>query len=337
VHDGKRIDRPALFSTRFQFVEDEFAHLKGKRWIVFNAENPQRIAALEHLNPTIYQTFAPAVTVLQSAGYNVVQSVPSDFDAAVVLLSKAKALSRHLIAMAQQCTNSGLVIVDGQKDTGIDPILNDLRKRIPIEGSVSKAHGKIAWFTGDVTLSDYFDVAKQLENGFKTVAGVFSADAADPASQLLLSVLPRLTGTIADLGSGWGYLTRNLTEMPTKHVIAVEADHRAIEIARINVASDKVEFVWADATAWRTGEALDTVVMNPPFHNFGKADPGIAIDFIKTAVRSLKPKGDCYIVANRHLPYEQTLTELFQNVSEVTKDNRFKVLYASKPKRTARI
>ena len=169
----------------------------------------------------------------------------------------------------------------------------------------------------------------------KTLAGVFSADAADPASELLLSVLPLLTGTVADLGAGWGYLTRKLIEMPTKRVIAVEADYRAIEIAQVNVPSDKIKFVWADATSWRSDEALDTVVMNPPFHNFSKADPGIGIDFIKSAVRSLKAQGDCYIVANRHLPYEQTLNEVFQNVSEVTKDNRFKVLYASRPKRTA--
>ena len=337
MHDGKRIDRPALFSSRFQFVEDEFAHLEGKRWIVFNAETPQQIAALKDLKPTIYQTFAPPVTDLQSAGYDVVQSLQSDFDVAVVLLPKAKALSRHFIATAQKCTNSGLVIVDGQKDTGIDPILKDLRKRISIGGAVSKAHGKIAWFTGDTDLSDYFDTPKSLEDGFKTIAGVFSADAADPASHLLLSVLPRLTGTVADLGAGWGYLTRNLIAMPTQRVIAVEADYRAIEIARVNVSSDKVEFTWADATSWRADEALDTVVMNPPFHNFGKADPGIGIEFIKSAVRSLKPQGDCYIVANRHLPYEQTLNELFQNVSEVTKDNRFKVLYASKTKRNAGI
>ena len=337
MHDGKRIDRPALFSTRFQFVEDEFAHLEGKRWIVFNAETPQQIAALKHLKPTIYQTFAPSVTNLEAAGYDVVQSVQSDFDVAVVLLPKAKALSRHLIATAQKCTNRGLVIVDGQKDAGIDPILKDLRKRASLGDAVSKAHGKIAWFTGATDLSDYFDTPKSLADGFKTVAGVFSADAADPASELLLSVLPRLTGNVADLGAGWGYLTRKLTEMPTKRVIAVEADHRTIEIARVNVSSDKVKFVWADATAWRAGEALDTVVMNPPFHNFGKADPGIGIDFIKTAARALKPQGDCYIVANRHLPYEQTLNDLFQSVSEVTKDNRFKVLYASKPKRRAGI
>jgi 16S rRNA (guanine1207-N2)-methyltransferase len=337
MHYGKRIDRPALFSTRFQFVEDEFAHLKRKRWIVFNAETPQQIAALKHLKPTIYQTFAPSVTDLQAAGYDVVQSVQSDFDVAVVLLPKAKALSRHLIATAQKCTHSGLVIVDGQKDAGIDPILKDLRKRTSVGDAVSKAHGKIAWFAGDTDLSDYFDTPKSLADGFKTVAGVFSADAADPASELLLSVLPRLTGNVADLGAGWGYLTRNLIEMPTKGVIAVEADYRAIEIARVNVSSDKVKFVWADATSWCADEALDTVVMNPPFHNFGKADPGIGIDFIKTAVRSLKPQGDCYIVANRHLPYEQTLNELFQSVSEVTKDNRFKVLYASTPKRRAGI
>ena len=335
MHDGKRIDRPTLFSTRFQFVGHEFAHLEGKRWIVFNAEAPQQIAALKHLKPTIYQTFAPSVTDLQAAGYDVVRSVQSDFDVAVVLLPKAKALSRHLLATAQKCTNSGLVIVDGQKDAGIDPILKDLRKRTSLGDVVSKAHGKIAWFTGDLNLSDYFDTPKSLEDGFKTVAGVFSADAPDPASHLLLSVLPRLTGTVADLGAGWGFLTRNLAEMPTKHVIAVEADHLAIEIARMNVPSDKVKFVWADATAWCADRGLDTVVMNPPFHNFGKADPGIGIDFIKSAIRSLKPQGDCYIVANRHLPYEQTLNELFQNVSEVTKDNRFKVLYASKPKRKA--
>ncbi len=337
MHDGKRIDRPALFSTRFQFVEDEFAHLEGKRWIVFNAETPHQIAAIKHLKPTIYQTFAPSVTDLQAAGYDVVQSVQSDFDVAVVLLPKAKALSRHFIATAQKCTNSGLVIVDGQKDAGIDPILKDLRKRTSLGDAVSKAHGKIAWFTGDTDLSDYFDTPKSLEDGFKTLAGVFSADAADPASHFLLSVLPRLAGTVADLGAGWGYLTRNLIEMPTQRVIAVEADYRAIEIARVNVSSDKVTFVWADATAWRADEALDTVVMNPPFHNFGKADPGIGIDFIKSAVRSLKVQGDCYVVANRHLPYEQTLNELFQNVGEVTKDNRFKVLYASKPKRNAGI
>ena len=337
MHDGKRIDRPALFSTRFQFVEDEFPHLEGKRWLVFNAETPQQIAALKHLKPTIYQTFAPSVTDLQAAGYDVVQSVQSDFDVAVVLLPKAKALSRHLIATAQKCTHSGLVIVDGQKDAGIDPILKDLRKRASLGDAVSKAHGKIAWFSGDTDLSDYFDTPKSLADGFKTVAGVFSADAADPASELLLSVLPRLTGNVADLGAGWGYLTRKLTEMSTKGVIAVEADHRAIEMARVNVPSSKVKFVWADATAWRADEALDTVVMNPPFHNFGKANPGIGIDFIKTAVRSLKAQGDCYIVANRHLPYEQTLNELFLNVSEVTKDNRFKVLYASKPKRNAGI
>ena len=47
------------------------------------------------------------------------------------------------------------MIVDGQKDAGIDPILKDLRKRASLGDAVSKAHGKIAWFSGDTDLSDY--------------------------------------------------------------------------------------------------------------------------------------------------------------------------------------
>jgi len=324
-----------LFNTRFQFVEDQFSDLHEGRWIVFNAENPQQIETLAQFSPTVYQTFAPSVTTLQSAGYQVVQSVAPQYDVAVVLLPKAKALSRHFVAMAQQGTNSGVVFVDGQKDAGIDPILKDLRKRISLGGAVSKAHGKIAWFKGNVDLHDYLDTPKQLDDGFKTVAGVFSADAADPASQLLLSVLPQLRGSVLDLGAGWGYLTRKLAEMPTERVIAVEADSRALDMAKVNVPSSKVEFVWANVAAWHSTASVDTVVMNPPFHNFGKADPGIGIDFMKAAAKSLKAHGDCYIVANRHLPYEHPLNELFQTVSEVTKDNRFKVLYASKPKRSA--
>jgi 16S rRNA G1207 methylase RsmC len=81
---------------------------------------------------------------------NVVQSVQSDFDVAVVLLPKAKALSRHLIATAQKCTNSGLVIVDGQKDAGIDPILKDLRNahRLGVRSQrrMVKLHGlQVMW------------------------------------------------------------------------------------------------------------------------------------------------------------------------------------------------
>lgn len=321
-----------MFSTRFQHIADEFSHFIERRWVVFNAESPHQIAAIKHLSPVIYQTFAPSVQSLIAEGYDVVQSPPLECDVAVVLLSKSKALSKHMIAMAQKCTNGGLVVVDGQKDSGIDSILKDLKKKLNLDATVSKAHGKIAWGHSEAVLKDYVDTPKLIEDGFFTCAGVFSAESIDPASQLLSSVLPELSGSVVDLGAGWGYLTRRLVQMPTNHVIAVEADHRAIEMAKHNVNSSKVEFVWGDATTWTPKFPVDTIVMNPPFHHFGKADPGIGIEFIKTAARSLVDRGECYLVANRHLPYEKTLNDLFHQVSEVTKDNRFKVLYASQAK-----
>ena len=49
----------------------------------------------------------------------------------------------------------------------------------------------------------------QIEGGFTTVPGVFSADAPDRGSVLLAAALPaKLPARVADLGAGWGYLSR---------------------------------------------------------------------------------------------------------------------------------
>jgi 16S rRNA (guanine1207-N2)-methyltransferase len=41
------------------------------------------------------------------------------------------------------------------------------------------------------------------------------------------------------------------------------------------------------------------------------------------------------MVANRHLPYEETLQRHFAKVLDVGGDNRFKLFHASRPVRTA--
>ena len=56
---------------------------------------------------------------------------------------------------------------------------------------------------------------------------------------------------------------------------------------------------------------MDAVVMNPPFHEGRKADPELGQAFIEAAAGMLGAKGKLYMVANRHLPYEETLERLF--------------------------
>ena len=54
--------------------------------------------------------------------------------------------------------------------------------------------------------------------------------------------------------------------------------------------------------------------------------------FIATAARALKPEGELWIVANRHLPYEQVLEEAFMEKRLVVQEGSFKVLWAKGPK-----
>ena len=116
----------------------------------------------------------------------------------------------------------------------------------------------------------------------------------------------------------------------------VEADHLSLECARRNVTDQRAHYVWADATTWIAPVKLDTVVMNPPFHTGRVANIGLGKAFIQAAAANLAPAGSLWMVANRHLGYETTLTECFRSVVEFAGDTRFKVLHAHRPIRTKR-
>jgi 16S rRNA (guanine1207-N2)-methyltransferase len=79
---------------------------------------------------------------------------------------------------------------------------------------------------------------------------------------------------------------------------------------------------------------FDTVVTNPPFHVSRAADPGLGRNFIEAARRMLAPRGDLWLVANRHLPYEGALRAAFRHVAEHGDDPGFKVFHASRPIRS---
>ena len=51
--------------------------------------------------------------------------------------------------------------------------------------------------------------------------------------------------------------------------------------------------------------------MNPPFHDGGTEDRALGQGFIRRAAEVLRPGGTCWLIANRHLPYEGVLTPLF--------------------------
>ena len=70
--------------------------------------------------------------------------------------------------------------------------------------------------------------------------------------------------------------------------------------------------------------------MNPPFHRGRAAEPGIGQRLIGVAAKALRRGGRLFMVANRQLPYEETLEAEFAQWREITRDGGFKVLAATR-------
>lgn len=261
--------------------------------------------------------------------------VEGRFDAALVILSRAKAEAHARIAdAAARLSPDAPLWIDGQKTDGVDSVLKELRQLACVDEVYSKAHGKIFRVivpSGDWLPAGWASAAHEVVPGFVTRPGVFSADGVDPGSAMLAAALPdRLPTRVVDLGAGWGWLSAQALGRPGIEVIhLVEADHAAIESAKDNITDPRAVFHWADARDFTLPDPVNGVIMNPPFHDGRVADPRIGGDFIAAAARLLTGAGRLWMVANRHLPYETVLAQHFAQVTELRGDNRFKVIEAT--------
>lgn len=271
------------------------------------------------------------------ARFDCVTEAEGPYAAAVVIVPRAKAEARALMAQAVQQCPEGLILVDGQKTDGVDSLFKACRARLEITGQITKAHGRAFWFTA-APLFDDWQATPGSAGGFRTLPGVFSADGIDPASALLAQHLPAKPGRhVADLGAGWGFLAaRALENAGIEELHLVESDAAALVCARHNVTDPRARFHWADVRRWEPPVLFDTVLTNPPFHQGRKGVPELGQSFIATARRILRPSGRLLLVANRHLPYEATLDAAFGKVEELAGDGKFKILQASRPARSNR-
>jgi 16S rRNA (guanine1207-N2)-methyltransferase len=162
--------------------------------------------------------------------------------------------------------------------------------------------------------------------------GVFSWDRIDPGTALLLHHLPALSGRGADFGCGIGILARAvLASAKVAQITLIDIDRRAIEAAQRNLDDPRVRFCWADVRDPNPEPAeLDFVVMNAPFHDAGTEDRMLALGFVKRAAAVLRSGGVCWLVANRHLPYEAVLQPLFRRVALTIETAGYKIYMATK-------
>ena len=309
------------------------------RIAVFRPRAGADLSGLPKARVHIVQGFRPDHDAFAAQGFDTAVSASGDYAAALVCVPRAKAEAQALIAEAMTRTGGGPVVVDGQKSDGIESLLRDCRRRGAVGEVVSKAHGKIFAITG----GDFSDwsadpAGRQIEGGFVTRPGLFSADGLDSGSQALAAALPaKLPARVADLGAGWGYLARAILDRDgVGELHLIEAEHAALDCARRNIADPRARFHWADATRFDAEDGFNAVVTNPPFHTGRAADPGLGRAFVAAAARLLKPSGQLWLVANRHLPYEAEARALFAEVQVRAAAPGFKTRHAAKPRRARR-
>ncbi|MDV4169426.1 class I SAM-dependent methyltransferase [Rhodovulum sp. FJ3] len=306
----------------------------GLRIAVYRARSTTDLSAFSDGEITVFQGFKPDFDALSARGFTCLPEPEGAFDAALICVPRSKAEARHLIHDALGRVNGGPVIVDGHKTDGIDSLLKDCRKHLSADPAFSKAHGKVFVVRGEAdAVADWHQTPREIADGFTTVAGVFSAEKIDKGSAALLDALPRgLKGAVADFGAGWGYLSRHVLAENDKieRLFLLEAEHAALSCARVNVTDPRADFIWFDVARDTAPMRFDTIIMNPPFHVSRAGDPDIGIAFLQAAARALTPTGQLFLVANRHLPYEKDLTNLFRDVEEIGGTSGFKVLHAGR-------
>ena len=257
--------------------------------------------------------------------------------------AQARALFARALALV---ADGGRIVACQSNNEGARSGEGDLKQLAGLGGCLTKNHCRVYWTAPlqgrhDVDLAKRWsalDAVRPIVGGrFLSRPGVFAWDRIDPASALLAEHLPAdLAGRAADLGAGYGYLSRELLERCPK-ITALdlyEAEQRALALAELNLAPPPrplpLRFLWQDVTAG-IEPGYDVIISNPPFHTPSRADrPDIGQRFIAVAAQALRPGGCLYVVANRHLPYEHTLNDSFGAVRVVAERDGFKLVEAVK-------
>ena len=251
-----------------------------------------------------------------------------------MLLGRSRRLNEYQIARAWKSIPKGCrLIVAGNKTDGIESARKWFASHQEITDSFSKYHAKVFW---SEKRSDESLPTVELEvvvDGYKLAEGMFAAKGPDKGSLLLSDHFSdRIRGRVADLGAGWGFLSASLMNASQyiSRLDLFEADFESLRAARENLegAATQMTYNWIDVVFEFQKAPYDWVIMNPPFHAGRAAEPEIGQRFIEVAASTLVGGGRLLMVANRNLPYEETLERNFRRFELLDEQDGFKVIEA---------
>ncbi len=165
---------------------------------------------------------------------------------------------------------------------------------------------------------------------FTTDAGVFSNEHVDQASDILLNTLPPLTGSLLDLGCGYGCIGIVLAKTNAVELTQADINQKALDLTKLNCEANRVssKVIKSDCFGNIPGE-FDNIVLNPPIHA-GKA---VTYRMYEESHKHLKKGGSIYIVTLKKHGAESTLdklAEIFGNCDTIYKKKGYYVFHCVK-------
>jgi 23S rRNA (guanine1835-N2)-methyltransferase len=266
-----------------------------------------------------------------------------DFDLVLVRPGKARALLEMQLHDVAPYLAEGTPVIAGEMVKHLGRWVTELLERQigPTTASLASGKARLLRSVRDHLAADppewtTYDAPGGIE--LHNAPGAFAASGLDLGARLLLPNLPTGLGDalVADLGCGNGVLAiASALQNPDARYLLVDESAAAVESARrswgANITDDRdVQVVLGDGLLDVVDASLDVVLCNPAFHSGHAVDEWVGLRLLEQAHSALRPGGQLYLVANRHLHHHRYLREAFSSVEVLASTAKFTAFRATR-------
>ena len=273
-------------------------------------------------------------------GFNISTNLDCNYDIIILELTKSRETNLGLVSSAEEHLKfGGKMIINGDNQMGVKSFLKAISIHWPAEMIMAKKKGRIAIFPKKKNLfghwKKYQDFSKN-RDGYYTRCDMFSPNGIDKGSQKLASVFSRkLFGEVADLGAGWGYLSKEALRLNEKitRITLFESNYSAYLASKKNIDDERATFRWASLeNITFLKRRFNHVICNPPFHSGRSRDLSLLKSFIFHGSMLINAQGCVWMVFVSGVYLENELHDYFENIKILYKDKHYFVCQLLKPK-----
>ena len=313
----------------------------GKKLAIIGSERPLNFDCLpyKHICNFISNSKDP-LREAKSLGFSISTLLKNFYDIIVLELTKSKETNLGLLALAEEyLREGGKMIINGDNQVGVKNFLKNISNHWPAEITVIKKKGRIALYPKKKQLFEHWKRYQNFrinKDGYYTRCDMFSPKKVDKGSQKLTSTFGnKLFGDVADLGAGWGYLSKEALRLNDNitRVTLFECNYSAYIASKKNIDDRRASFRWASLeNIKKLTMRFDHVICNPPFHSGRPKDIGLLRSFIFYSSKLINCQGSVWMVFVSGVYLERQLKEYFDNVKILYKDSHYFVCQLLKPK-----